>query len=101
MEAAGVLTLYKRSVEKHGLRYIPYIGDGDSSGYSAVDKEKPYGPAVFVPKEECISHITKRMGSNLRKLITEYKGMRNNLVVRETSLVLLNTYPLVVGSLYM
>lgn len=75
MEAAGVLTLYKRSIEKYGLRYSPYIGDGDSSGYSAVDKGKPYGPSFFVAKEECVSHITKRMGSNLRNLITQYKGI--------------------------
>ena len=75
MEAAEVLTLYRRSVEKLGLRYIPYIGDGDSSGYSAVDKEKPYGPTVFIPKEECISHVTKRMGTNLRNLVKEYKGI--------------------------
>ena len=40
METAGVLALYRRSVEKYGLRYIPYIGDGDSKGYSVIDKEK-------------------------------------------------------------
>ena len=70
-----MLALYRRSVEKCGLRYIPYIGDGDSKGYSVIDKEKPYGPSVFIPKEECISHVTKRMGTNLRNLVKDFKGM--------------------------
>lgn len=74
LEAAGVLTLYRRSEEKNKLRYIPFIGDGDSKAYSEIDKAKPYGPAVFIPKEECISHVTKHMGTNLRNLIKEYKG---------------------------
>ena len=34
----------------------------------------PYGPAVFIYKEDCIAHVTKRMGSNLRSIITKYKG---------------------------
>ena len=54
-----MLALYRRSMEKCGLRYIPYIGDGDSKRYSVIDKGKPYGPSVFIPKEECILHVTK------------------------------------------
>ena len=38
MEAEEVLDIYKRSVENY-IRYNPFIGDGDSSSYSAVDKE--------------------------------------------------------------
>jgi len=34
----------------------------------------PYGPAVYIPKEDCIAHVTKRMGTALRKLTTTHKG---------------------------
>ena len=76
MESAGVLQIYGRSIEKHNVRYRPFIGDGDSSSYSAVEKESPYGPLYPVEKEECVSHITKRMGTNLRELLKEYKGKK-------------------------
>lgn len=74
MEASGVLKLYSRSEKKHNIRYNPFIGDGDSSSYSKVCVEQPYGPTVYVPKVDCISHVTKRMGSNLRSLVRDYKG---------------------------
>ena len=74
MEAAGAKILYQRSLQLRKLRYIPYIGDGDSKAYSAVCQEQPYGAAVFTPKEECVAHVTKRMGTGLRKLVTDYKG---------------------------
>ena len=74
MEAEGVLDIYKRSVENYNVQYSPFIGDGDSSSYSAVDKERPYGAMLFVQKQECVNHATKRMGTNLRSLLREYKG---------------------------
>ena len=52
------------------------MGDGDSSAYSTVDRERPYSPTVFIKKEECVNHITKRMGTNLRRLIKENKGKK-------------------------
>ena len=74
MEAEGACRLYGRSILKHKFRYIPFVGDGDSKSYSNVCKAQPYGPAVFIPKEDCIGHVTKRMGTALRKLLTTYKG---------------------------
>lgn len=74
MEAQGACRLYGRSLEKHKLRYIPFVGDGDSKSYAEVCKMAPYGPAVFIPKEDCIGHVTKRMGMALRKLTTTHKG---------------------------
>ena len=83
-----MLSLYRRLVEKYALRYIPYIGDGDSKGYSVIDKEKPYGPSVFVPKEECISHVTKQMGTNLRNLVKDFKGMYESVKLLNTCMLL-------------
>lgn len=76
MESEGVLEIYNRSLEKYNVRYNPFIGDGDSSSYSAVDRERPYGASVFVEKRECVNHVTKRMGSSLRSLVRDYKGKK-------------------------
>ena len=78
MEGEGVLQLYQRSESNNKVRYIPFIGDGDSSSYTTVDKERPYGAAVFIDKQECVNHVTKRMGTNLRKLVADYKGNCRN-----------------------
>ena len=66
--------MYKRSIKLHNIRYRPFIGDGDSSSYSLVEKSAPYGPLLDILKSECVNHVTKRMGSGLRKLLQEYKG---------------------------
>ena len=29
----------------------------------------PYGPLVHIAKEECVAHITKRMGSELHEIV--------------------------------
>ena len=63
METNGVLDICKSSVENYDIRYNPFIGDDDSSSYSAVDKERPYGAMVFVQKQECVNHATKIMGT--------------------------------------
>ncbi|CAH3024408.1 unnamed protein product [Porites evermanni] len=74
MEVAGVLTLYKRTPE--GIRYSPFVGDGDSKSYSQLEQAAPYGRSFHKPKEDCIAHVTKRMGTNLRKKVAEYKGRK-------------------------
>ena len=50
------------------------MGDGDNKSYSEVCKMAHYGPAVFIPKEDCITHVTEQMGTALRKLILTRKG---------------------------
>lgn len=37
-------------------------------------KANPYGPAEFIPKEECIAHVANQMGTGLRALLKECKG---------------------------
>ena len=49
------------------------MGDGDNKSYTEVSKMAPYGPAVFIPKEDCIAHVPERMRTAIRKLTT-YKG---------------------------
>ena len=74
MESVGVQRLHARSLEKHNIRYIPFIGDGDSSAYNNICKMKLYGLSIYIPKDECVSHVTKRMGTNLRALVRDHKG---------------------------
>ena len=71
MEADGVVEMYQISVQRYNIPYNPFIIDGDSNAYSTIDRERPYGPNVFI-KKECVNHITKHMGTNLCQLIKEY-----------------------------
>ena len=68
MEKVGTTNIFERPVQKHGLYYTSFYGDGDSKSFSAV--EKVYGPAKPVTKYECIGHYQKRVGNRLRKLRT-------------------------------
>ena len=74
MESDSVLQMYERSVKEYGLRYRPFIGDGDSSSFSTVEKSMPYGPLCHIEKAECTNHVTKRMGTALRRLLKNTKG---------------------------
>ena len=73
MEAEGAVLLFSRSVEKLGLQYTIFVADGDSASCKAIDNAKPYGETK-VQKKDCVGHIQKRMGTGLRKLVTENKG---------------------------
>ena len=42
---------------------------GGCKSYAEVKKMAPYGEAILIPKEDCIGHVTKRMGTALRKLV--------------------------------
>ena len=71
-KAAGVTKIFQRSVEKHGIRYISYYGDGDSKSYEEV---KNVYPGITVEKYECIRHYQKWIGNRLRKLRAKAKGL--------------------------
>ena len=74
MESSGAIAMFKRSIEKHGLIYDTYIGDGDSKSYYNVVASQPYGAVQDIAKEECTAHITKRMGTGLREIVRTMKG---------------------------
>ena len=65
-----------RSVEQLNLRFINFIGDGDSKAYYEVVKANPCGDRYPMNKGECLDHIQKRVGSRLRKLKKEYGGKK-------------------------
>ena len=73
MEPVGVIAVYKRSIEKHGLRYTTYLGDGDSSSFGKVVESKPHS-GVTLKKAECVGHVQKRVGKRLRDIRDKHKG---------------------------
>ena len=75
MESAGAVAIFTRSVQRYGVRYTKYLGDGDSKGFKKVVESRPYD-GVQIEKLECIGHVQKRMGSRLRRLKKDYKGKK-------------------------
>ena len=69
MEAAAAVIMWQRS-EARGFRYRTFVGDGDSSAFDAVMALNggmgPYQEPVL--KEECVNHVSKRVGTRLRNL---------------------------------
>lgn len=78
MEVSSIVLMFQRSLEKFGLRYKNYIGDGDSKTYSGVLNAKPYGENFEINKKECVGHVQKRMGTRLRNLVN------NTVEIEET-----------------
>ncbi|GBO08645.1 hypothetical protein AVEN_50696-1 [Araneus ventricosus] len=68
MEGDGMVKLFQRSESERGVRYLNYIGDGNSSTFLSISACHPYGENVPLSKVECDGHVQKRMGSRLRKL---------------------------------
>ena len=73
METVSAVSVCQRSVATRGVRYVKFLGDGDSKAFFAVSERKPYGEKE-VEKLECIGHVQKRMGYRLRKLKQQLGG---------------------------
>nr|XP_047137518.1 uncharacterized protein LOC124814020 [Hydra vulgaris] len=65
MECEGASRIFQRSIKKHKLQYINFLGDGDSKSYNSV---KDVYPNIKVNKLECVGHYQKRVGTRLRNL---------------------------------
>ena len=72
METEGIKRIFARSETTRQLQYTEYFGDGDSKAYSEI--EHVYDN-VQVEKKECVCHVQKRVGTALRKLKKENKGI--------------------------
>nr|XP_047137499.1 uncharacterized protein LOC124814004 [Hydra vulgaris] len=72
MESVGAVRVFKRSIEKHKLRYTQFLGDGDSKSHLSI---KDIYPNMEVKKLECVGHYQKRVGTRLRKLKKNVKGL--------------------------
>ncbi|GBM19685.1 hypothetical protein AVEN_199854-1 [Araneus ventricosus] len=79
MAGDGMVKLFQRSESERGVRYLNYIGDGDSSTFLSISACHPYGENVPLSKVECVGHVQKRMGSRLRKLKNIYMAKKTLL----------------------
>ena len=76
METDIILEGFKRTERDHGVRYIRFVGDGDSSVFPTLIAEVP-GWGRAIQKVECANHACKCYRANLEKLVQEnpaYKG---------------------------
>ena len=76
MESDGALSFFSQSIEKYNVRYLSYIGDGDTESYKKVVDSKPYGDDPVPIKIECVGHVQKRLGTRLRRIRADYKGKK-------------------------
>ena len=81
MEATGALRIWQRSVQKHNLRYMVIISDGDTKTVKHLNEHKPYGNLEIV-NHECVGHVQKWLGTQLRTLKKSGKRDRKGKVVR-------------------
>ena len=72
MEAEGAQIIWKRSIERHNLRYRWMVSDGDSKAFKSV--QEVYEPDCKVEKLDCVGHVQKRMGKHLMNLKARIKG---------------------------
>ncbi|KAL8609207.1 hypothetical protein ACOMHN_058827 [Nucella lapillus] len=71
MEVEAARVLWRHSVERYKLRYTVLLSDGDAKTFTELTNIKPYGDEVHIEKEECINHVSKRLGSALRNLVAD------------------------------
>ncbi|XP_061708689.1 uncharacterized protein LOC133518921 isoform X1 [Cydia pomonella] len=57
MESAIVVEGFQRSQEMHGVLYLNFVGDGDSSVYAQLREKVSYGAQI--KKTECKNHVVK------------------------------------------
>ena len=72
MEPEAAKRIWGRSLEKHDLVYSVMVADGDSKSFHTVTELNPY-PLVKVRKEECLTHVAKRLKRNLKSVKTSTK----------------------------
>jgi len=85
MEVDSIVEMFVRSVEKFGVKYRNYIGDGDSKTFAGIRKMNPNGNDCPVIKNECVGHVQKRMGTRLRN---KRKEQKLGILLRLSSILL-------------
>ena len=76
METDIILEGFSEAEQVHGVRYLHFVGDGDSSVYPTLLQNVP-GWGYAIKKLECANHACKCYRSFLEQLVLEnssYKG---------------------------
>ena len=60
------------------MRYMKFVGDGESKSYDSVLEDKPFGvePENQVVKLDCLEHVQKRIGTALSALVNKSRGQK-------------------------
>lgn len=74
MEVDAVKEMFGCSEELFGVKYKYYIGDGDTKTFKGLVDLDPY-PGILVEKKECVGYVEKRMGTRLRNVKKQHKGI--------------------------
>ena len=72
MEREAAQIIWQRSIERHNMRYTVILSDGNAAIFSHLEKLEVYGKDVKLEKQECINHISKRVGTSLCNLVKEW-----------------------------
>ncbi|GBL99416.1 hypothetical protein AVEN_206816-1 [Araneus ventricosus] len=56
------------------FRYTTVLSHGDSKSYHHLSELKVYGANVKISKEECVNHVSKRLGTALRNSVKEWRA---------------------------
>ncbi|XP_049822122.1 uncharacterized protein LOC126265272 [Aethina tumida] len=73
MEQDIIVEGFNNSIEMHGLKYLKFIADGDSSVFKNIKEKVPYGHEVV--KIECMNHVLKNFSKNLYKIKKDSQGV--------------------------
>lgn len=73
MEMEAAYKIWCRS-EKLGFRYTTILSDGDSKTFNYLNDKKVYGSDILIKKEECVNHVSKRLGTALRKAVQDWRA---------------------------
>ena len=77
MEPDIILSGFKEAERVHGVRYIRFVGDGDSSVYPTLIQNVP-GWGRYIKKMECANHCCKCYQSALEELVQEKPQYKRN-----------------------
>lgn len=78
METYAAEILWKRSIS-YKFRYSTVVSDGDSKVYSHLCDLNVYGDSLKLSKEECVNHVSKRLGTALRNLVKTCRAQKITL----------------------
>lgn len=74
MEVVAAERIWSRS-EIFGFRYTTLVSDGDAKTLTHLNTHKIYGD-IEIQKVECLNHVSKRLGTGLRKLVKDSVGSK-------------------------
>ena len=75
METDIIIDGFKKAESKHGVRYMRFVGDGDSSVHPALLENVPMC-GRYIKKLECANHACKCYRGSLEKLASDNLGYK-------------------------